>query len=135
MEDWERMRKYFGNVPADMACNNFKHTSQIGTPPPSSYLQRQLKSPNPALNIHQQKKADATDQIFAKVPAIDSKETSAHIFFGQDSKITDVYNAKDNSGVDFFGAFQDKVCEREVPSKLFTNNTPMLLEVYVNRLC
>ena len=50
IEDWERMRKYFGNVPADMVCNTFKYTTQIGTLPPSSYLQRQFTSPNPALN-------------------------------------------------------------------------------------
>ena len=52
VEDWERMRKYLGNVPADMVHNTFKHTTQIGTLPPSSHLQRQFKSPNPALNIH-----------------------------------------------------------------------------------
>ena len=33
MEDWERMRKYFENVPADMVSNTFNHTTQIGTLP------------------------------------------------------------------------------------------------------
>ena len=96
MEDWERMRKYLGNVPADMVCNTFKHTTQIGTLPPSSHLQRQFKSPNPALNIHRRDEADATNQIFAKV--------SAMVFVGQDSKITYFYKAKDNSGAEFLGA-------------------------------
>ena len=81
-EGWERMRKYLGNVPAEMVRNMFKHTTQIGTLPPSSHLQRQFKSPNPALNLHRQIEADATDQIFAKVPAMDAGETSAHIFVG-----------------------------------------------------
>ena len=97
MIDYERMQKYFGNVPADIVRRNFKHTTQIGTLPPSSHLQRQFKSPNPALIIHYRNEADTTDQIFAKVPAIDGGETSAHIFVGQDSKITDVYKSKDNS--------------------------------------
>ena len=105
MEDWERIGKYFGNVPADMVCNTFKHNTQIGTLPPSSYLQQQFKSQNPALNIHRQNEADATDQIFAKIPAMDGGETSANIFVGQDSKITDVYKSKDNSGAEFVGAF------------------------------
>ena len=26
-EDWERMRKYLGNVPAEMVQNKFKHTT------------------------------------------------------------------------------------------------------------
>ena len=56
---------------------------------------------------------------------MDSGETSAHIFVGQDSKITDVYMSKDNSCVEFFGAFQDRVHERGVPTKLIANNAPM----------
>ena len=70
-------------------------------------------------------KADTTDQIFAKVPAIDGGEASAHIFVGQDSKITNVYKSKDNRGSEFLGAFQDRVRERGVPTKLIADNAPM----------
>ena len=119
------MRKYFGNVPAETVRNTFKHTTQIGTLPPSSHLQRQFKSPNPALNLYRRNEADATNQIFAKVPAMDGKETSAHIFVGQGSKITDVYKAKDNSGEVFLGTFQDRVREQGVPTKLIADNCPM----------
>ena len=122
MEDWERKRKYFENVPADIVQRTFKHTTLIGTLPPSSHLQRQFKSPNPALNLHSRNEADATDQIFAKVPAINGGEVSAHIFVGQDSKITDVYKSTDNSEAEFLGAFQDRVRERGVPTKLITDN-------------
>ena len=125
MEDWERMRKYLGNVPADIVQRTFKHTTQIGTLPSSSYLQRQFKSPNPALNIHRRNGADAIDQIFVKVPAIDDREVSAHIFVGQDSKITDFYKSKENSEAEFLGAFQDRVRERGVPTKLIADNAPM----------
>ena len=52
-------------------------------------------------------------------------ETSAHIFVGQDSKITDVYKAKDNSGAEFLGAFQDRVRQKGVPTKLIADNTPI----------
>ena len=52
VEDWERMRKYLENVPADMVRNTFKDTIHIGILPPSSHLQRQFMFPNPALNIH-----------------------------------------------------------------------------------
>ena len=54
MEDWERKRKYFGNVPADIVQCTFKHITQIGTLPPLTHLQQQFKSPNPALNHHYQ---------------------------------------------------------------------------------
>ena len=110
-QEWERTRKYVGNVPAKTVRNIFKHTIQIGRLPPSSHLQRQFKSPNLALNLHRRNEADATDQIFAKIPAMDGGETSAHIFVGQDSKITDVYKSKDNSAEVFLGCFQDQVRE------------------------
>ena len=38
--DYERMRKYFGHVPADIVRRTFKHTMQIGTLPPFTHLQR-----------------------------------------------------------------------------------------------
>ena len=56
---------------------------------------------------------------------MDGGETSAHIFVGQDSKITDVYKSKDNSGAEFLGAFQDRNRERGVPTKLIADNAPM----------
>ena len=73
------MRKYSGNVPADMVRNTFKHNTQIGTLPPSSHLQRQFKSPNSALNIRRRNRPDTTDQIFAKIPAMNGGGTSAHL--------------------------------------------------------
>ena len=47
MEDWKRMRKYLGNVPADMVCNTFNHTTQIGTLPPSSHLKTTIQVSKP----------------------------------------------------------------------------------------
>ena len=56
---------------------------------------------------------------------MDGGEVSAHIFVGRDSKITDVYKSKNNSGAEFLGAFQDRVRERGVPTKLIADNAPM----------
>ena len=44
---------------------------------------------------------------------------------GQDSKITDVYKSKDNSGAEFLEAFQDHVRGKGVPNKLIADNTSM----------
>ena len=56
---------------------------------------------------------------------MDGGETSAYIFVGQDLKITNVYKPKDNSGAEFVSTFQDRVCERRLPTKLIVDNTPM----------
>ena len=53
---------------------------------------------------------------------MDGGETSAHIFVGHDSKITDVYKVKDNSGKEFLGAIQDRVRTRGVLTKLIADN-------------
>ena len=56
---------------------------------------------------------------------MDGDETSDDIFVGQDSKITDVYKAKDNSGKEFLEAFQDRVRTRGVSTKLVHDNALM----------
>ena len=119
------MRKYFGYVPAKIVRNTYKHTTQHDILPPTSHLQKRFKSPNPVLNFYRQNEADATDQIFSNTPAMDGGETNTHIFVGHDSKITDVYKVKDNSGKEFLGAFQDRVRTRSVPTKLVADNAPI----------
>ena len=84
--------------------NTYKYSTQHGVLPPSSHLQKRFKSPNPLLNLRRRNEADATNQIFLDTPAMDGGETSAHIFVGQDSKITDIHKVKDNSGKEFPGA-------------------------------
>ena len=56
---------------------------------------------------------------------MDSDEISAHIFVGYNSKITYVYKAKDSSGKEFLGVFQDRVRTRGVFTKLVANKEPM----------
>ena len=56
---------------------------------------------------------------------MDGGEISAHIFVGQDSKITDVYKVKDNNGKEFLGAMQDRVCTRGVSTNLIADNAPI----------
>ena len=93
--------------------------------PPSSHLQKRFKSPNPLLNLHRRNEADDKNQIFSDTPAMDSGETSAHIFVEQDSKIVDVYKVKDNSAKEFVGTFQDRGRTRGVPTRLIADNAPM----------
>ena len=109
VEDWERMRKYFGYVHTKTVCNTYKHSTQHSVFPPSSHLQKRFKSPNLLLNLHGQNKANATDLVFSDTPTMDGGETSAHIFVGLDPKMTNVYKAKNNSEKEFMGAMQDRV--------------------------
>ena len=64
-------------------------------------------------------------RFFSDTSTIDGGKTSAHIFVEHDSKITDVYKVKDNSGKEFMGAMQDRVRTRGVPTKLIADNAPI----------
>ena len=103
-DDGERMRKYFGYVLAQIVWNTYKYSNQDCVLPPSSRFQKRFKSPNPILNLHRRNATDATDHIFSDTPTMDDKKTSDSIYVGHDSKITDVYKVKDNSGKEFLGA-------------------------------
>ena len=87
----------------------YKHSTQYGVLPPSSHLQKRSKLPNSILNLHCRNEANVTDQIFSDTPGMDGGETSAHIFVGHDSKIVDIYKAKDNSAKEWLVTMQDRV--------------------------
>ena len=93
--------------------------------PPSTHLQKRLRSPNPGANIFHHCEADATDMIYSDTPAIDGGKTLAHIFVGLISRVTDVFKAKSDSAECFLGVFQDRVCMRGAPNKLIADNAPM----------
>ena len=93
--------------------------------PPSTHLQKRLRSPNLGANIFHCREANATDMIYSDTPAIDGDKTLAHIFVGLISHVTDVFKAKNDSAECFLGAFQDRVCMRGAPNKLVADNTPI----------
>jgi hypothetical protein len=93
--------------------------------PPSTYLHKMFKSPNPSANLKRHDEADATDQIFSDTPAINGGEKSAHLFVGKKSKLTDAFKSKDHSSAEFLKCIQDRVRYRGCPTGLEADNTPM----------
>jgi hypothetical protein len=49
--NYESKRKYFAHLPASAVKATFKHTTQNMCLPPSSYLHKMFKSPNPSANL------------------------------------------------------------------------------------
>ena len=56
---------------------------------------------------------------------MDGEEMSSHIFVEYDLKITDVNKYKDNNEAEFLDTLQERICTREVPIKLITDNAPI----------
>jgi hypothetical protein len=97
-------------LPASVVKATFKHTTQNMRLPPSTYLHKMFKSPNPSANLERRDKADSTGQIFSDTPpAINGGEESAHLFVGKKSKLTDAYKSKDSSSAEFLKCLQDRV--------------------------
>jgi hypothetical protein len=107
--DYESKRKYFAYLPASVVKATFKHTTQNMPLPPSTYLRKMFKSPNPSANLKRRDVANSTDQIFPDTPAIIGGEKSAHLSVGKKSKLTDAYKSKDSSSAEFLKCLQDRV--------------------------
>ena len=131
--DYESKRPYFGWLPLERVKRTFEQCTQHMRLPPSTHLQKRLRSPNPGANIFHRREADATDMIYSDTPAIDGGETLAHIFVGLISRVTDVFKAKNDSAECFLGAFQDRVRMRGAPNKLVADNAPMYRSWHITR--
>jgi hypothetical protein len=123
--DYESKRKYFAHLPASVVKATFKHTTQNMGLPPSTYLHKMFKSPNPFSNLKRRDEVDSTNQIFSDTPAINGGEKGAHLFVGKKSKLTDAYKSKDSSSAEFLKCLQDRVRYRGCPTGLEADNAPM----------
>jgi hypothetical protein len=123
--DYESKRKYFAHLPASVVKSTFEHTTQNMRLPPSTYLHKMFKSPNPSANLKRRDEADATNQIFSDTPAINGGEKSAHLFVRKKSKLTDAFKSKDHSSAEFLRCLQDRVRYRGCPTGLEADNAPM----------
>jgi hypothetical protein len=113
------------NITALVVKATFKHTTQNMRLPPSTYLHKLFKSPNPSATLKRRDKADSTKQIYLDTPAINGGEKSAHLFVGKKSKLTASYKAKDSLSADFLKCLQDQVQYRGCPTGLEADNASM----------
>ena len=104
--DYEKVRSNFCFAPINAIKRTFKYTTQNQVLPPSSFLRKRYKSPHPFLNIRQRNEYDATDMIYANVPAHGTGVTLAHLFTGCTSKLLDGYACKSGDSADFLICMQ-----------------------------
>ena len=72
-------------------------------------MKKRFKLPSPGANIIRRREPDATDMVYSDTPAHDSGVENAHIFVGTESKITDVFGARDATAQTFLECLQDRV--------------------------
>ena len=117
--DYEALRPLFGWLPTDVIKRTFAATTQFARMPMSAVLQKHYKSPFPACNIHRRNESVATDTVYSDTPAVDSGFTSAQIFVGTTSLLTDVYGMRTDK--QFVNTLEDNIRTRGAPNKLISD--------------
>ena len=102
--DYESKRQYFLGLPVDVVKKTFQFCTcnmrlQLG-----KNLKKRFKLPTPGADILHCREPDATDMIYSDTPAHESGVKNAHIFVGTESKLTDVFGARDASAQTFLKA-------------------------------
>ena len=79
--------KFFLGIPADTVKRTFEATTQLGRMQGNTkhWLRRQIKAPNPALNVPRRNEPVATDTVYGPLghPAVDDGSTHAQFFIGR----------------------------------------------------
>ena len=117
--DFTSLRPLFGWLSADIIKETFKMTTQYARLPTGTHLKRAFKSANPALNVHRRNESVACDYVYADTPAIDNGATSAVLFVGTDSMVTDLYGVKTDK--QFVNTLEDNIRQRGAHNKLISD--------------
>ena len=117
--DYEALRPFFGWLPVDIVKRTFAATTQYARIPFSTTLKKHYKSPFPAFNVHRRDEPVATDTVYSDTPAVDSGATSAQLFVGTETLLTDVYGMKTDK--QFVNTLEDNIRERGAMSKLISD--------------
>ena len=97
----------------------FQQSTQHTRTPMSTLLKMNYLSPFRALNVKQRDESAATDTVYSDTPIIDNGSTSAQIFVGTKTLVTDVYRIK--SDEQFANTLEDNIRTRGAMSKLISD--------------
>ena len=101
------MQPFFSWLPTKVIKNIFESTTQHPRTPPYTMLHKHCEAPFPVLNVPRQDEPVATDTACCNTPVIDFGATSAQIFVGTKTFLTDVYGVK--SDKHFLATLSDNI--------------------------
>jgi hypothetical protein len=117
--DFQLLCPFFGWMSPDIIQKTFEHTTQYARIPTGTMLKKAFRSPHPALNVYRRNEDIACDIAYSNVPAIFDGSTTAVIFFGTSSKVTDVNGIKRDS--QFANTLEDTIIQRGAPNRLLSD--------------
>ena len=121
--NFETLRPFFAWATVDAIKRTFDCTTRWARSVEHRPFRKHFKSRFPALNVHRRREPVATDTVYSDTPAIDSGVTSAQIFVGTQSMVTDVYGMK--SDKDFVNTLEDNIRKRGAMDKLVSDRAQL----------
>jgi hypothetical protein len=118
--NYDTMRPLFAWLPTDVIKETFARTTQMARMPMSETLKNFFKSMYPTLNVQCRNEPVATDTVYSDTPAIDDGSTSAQLYFGTKSTLTDVYGMKTDK--QFVNTLEDNIRERGAMDSLLSDS-------------
>ena len=117
--DYESLKPYFNWLPMNIIKKTFKLTTQYARTPASTMLKKNFKSPFLAFNVKCWHEPVATNTIYSNIPAIYDSSTSAQIFVGAETLVTDIYGMKNDK--EFINTLEDNIRKRGAMDKLISD--------------
>ena len=121
--DYSALRPFFGWASNEVIKRTFQATTQYARNVYHLPFRKHYKSRFPALNVSRRNEAVSTDNIYSDTPAIDSGVTSAQIFVGRKSLVTDIYPMKNDS--ELTATLEDNIRRRGAMDKLLSDRAQL----------
>jgi hypothetical protein len=126
--DYDKFRLLFGWMNTKPIKKTLEQTTQYARMPNGTILKKHYKSPFPALNVQRCDECVTRDTVYSNAPDIDGGETSAQIFAGTETLVTDVYGMKTEKH--FVNTLKDNIRERGALSRLLSNRAQVEISVW-----
>ena len=118
----EAMKPFFAYLSTSRIKKSFETCFHYMKIPPSRYLCRCHRSPNPVANYYCWSEIDCTNTIFGDVPAVDNGATTAQLWVGRSSKFTTVHALQGLTEEDILLTLQDRIRNHGAPEYIAANN-------------
>jgi hypothetical protein len=117
--NYELLRPLFGWAPADTIKRTFSVTTQYANRRVSDTLKQHWCSRFPAYNVKRRNEPVATDTVFSDTPVVYCGVTTAQIFVGRESLVSDVYGLKTDK--ECVNTIEVNICEQGAMDKLISD--------------
>ena len=134
--DHEALRPFFCYLPTSRIKQSFANCFYHMKMPPSEYLRKRHRSPNPAANVFRRRETDCTDTTFSDTSAIGAKGVeAAQLWVGRNSKFTTVHGLSGLTEEDLLITLQDRVRYHGAPEAIAADNAAVYRGEKFSKYC